>query len=106
MSLAARSKGGFSGSFEGTARWPGLGLAEARMWSRSNIEGETFAGFEKVLVVRQRRQMYNTPSEIPKTPKYIINKKYLIPGKEAVTTRATAPNAERVTKNPAQPGDK
>ena len=33
------------------------------------------------------------------------NTKSQIPGKEAVTARATAPKAERVTKNPVQPGD-
>ena len=74
--------------------------------------------------------MYNTPPQVPKNTIYKIsntwervsddkcimhhskykkkqiqNTKSQIPGKEAVTTRATAPKAERVTKNPAQPGD-
>ena len=48
--------------------------------------------------------MYNAPPQVPKNTQ-IQNTKSLIPGKEAVTTRATAPKAERVTKNPAQPGD-
>ena len=39
------------------------------------------------------------------TTNVYTNTKSQTPGKEAVTTRATAPKAERVTKNPAQPGD-
>ena len=67
MSAAARSKGGLSGSFEGTAWWPGLGLAETRMWSRSNIVGKGVGGH------LGKRQMYNTPPQVPKNTIYKIS---------------------------------
>ena len=130
FSTAGDSKGGFSGSFEGTAWWPGLGFAETgeaniylnlveiQAW---RLARRILAALEKgvgghlgkrLWQPRQQPRIYITTSQTP-NPGFCIwdlksqmqNTTSQLPGKEAVTARATAPNAERVTKNPAQPGD-
>ena len=74
FSTAGDSKGGFSGSFEGTAWWPGLGFAETR-------EANIYLNLVKIHAWRSKKNISSLGKRC-----------WWSPGKEAVTAKAAAPN--------------